>query len=73
MRFGIPPEYERAYKFVEISEALGLNNAYLSKRLKELLVILKKPLSILFGRVEEEDIYFDEEIFNQFEGNNFHE
>jgi hypothetical protein len=49
------------------------NNAFLSKRVKELLVLLRQPLSVLFGEtIFEEDKYqLDEETFNQFEGNVF--
>ena len=50
-----------------------LNNAYLSKRVKELLFLLKHPLSLIFGStILEEDLdELDEETFNEFEGNVF--
>lgn len=56
------------------TEGSYINNAFLSKRVKELLILLRQPLSVLFGdTIFEEDKYqLDEETFNEFEGNVFY-
>lgn len=67
MKFGLPPHYDREYKYVEIAREVGINNAVLSKKIKKLLEKLKVDMKHDMENLEE-DPNFDEEAYRNFEG-----
>ena len=70
MKFGIAPDYDREYKYVEIAKEVGINNAQLSKRLKKVLGSIKEDLQKCLDEIPD-DPYYDEDVYRYFNGIDF--